>query len=141
VVSQREVGTQPSCATALAPLAQSFTTPQTYPSSVSVPLPANPPILDVPTDITPKADRQRAFALNDKFGGYKVPSLIGLAVTAPYLHDGRVAASSEALRSDEDGFQVADAHQLGMAGTLVQKFSPIRPLVYERCLIVAYGSE
>jgi hypothetical protein len=124
VVSQQEVSTQPSRATALKTLAQSFTTPQTYPGSVSVPLPANPPILDVPTDITPKADQQRAFALNDKSGGYKVPSLIGLAVTAPYLHDGGVAASSEALRLDEDGFQVADAHQLGMAGTLVQNILP-----------------
>lgn len=125
VISQRQVGTQPSRATAQAVMARSFVPPQTYPSSVSVPLPPNPPILDVPTDITPKADQARAFALNDPSGGYKVPSLIGLAVTAPYLHDGGVSASAEALRQDENGrFQVVNADHLGMAGTLIQTILP-----------------
>lgn len=124
VISQQEVGTQPSRAPALKVLASSFVDPKTYPNSLSAPLPSNPPTLDVPTDTTPKADQLRAFALNDASGGYKVPSLIGLAVTAPYLHDGGVAASTEALRQDEEGFQIAYADQLGMAGTLMQGIQP-----------------
>jgi mono/diheme cytochrome c family protein len=124
VVSQRKVGTQPSRAEALTALAQSFVAPQTYPNSASVPLSSQVPTLEVPTDITPKADQQRAFALGDRSGGYKVPSLIGVAVTAPYLHDGGVAASSEALKAGEDGFEVVDTHQLGMAGTLMQNIIP-----------------
>jgi hypothetical protein len=124
VISQREVGTQPSRAIAMTPFARSFVPPQTYPNSVSAPIPTNPPIVDVPADITPKADQQRAFALNDPTGGYKVPSLIGLAVTAPYLHDGGVAASAEALQPGEKGYEIAHPDQLGMAGTLLQNVLP-----------------
>ncbi len=124
VIAQPEVGTQPSRAAALTAIARSFVSPKTYPNSVAVPLPLNPPTLDVPTELTSKADQQRAFALNDPAGGYKVPSLIGLAVTAPYLHDGGVAASSEALEPTEKGWQVANPAQLGMAGTLIQNVLP-----------------
>ena len=124
VISQREVGTQPSRAPALNIFARSFVAPKTYPNSESAPLPTDPPILDIPTDITPQADQQRAFALNDPAGGYKVPSLIGLAVTAPYLHDGGVAASAEALQQNESGFQIAYADQLGMVGTLMHSIQP-----------------
>jgi hypothetical protein len=124
VISQREVSTQPSRATAQAPFARSFIAPKTYPSSVSAPLSPDPQTVDVPTDITPKADQQRAFALNDPSGGYKVPSLIGLAVTAPYLHDGGVAASATALRSTDERVEVLNDNELGMAGTLLQHIPP-----------------
>lgn len=125
VISQREVGTQPSRATASKAFAKSFVAPKTYPNRELVPLPNNPPVLDVPTDITPMSDQKRAFALNDQSGGYKVTSLIGLAVTAPYLHDGGVAASAEALKLDEAGaYQIAKPDQIGMAGTLMQNILP-----------------
>ncbi|WNZ48072.1 hypothetical protein Q2T42_09540 [Leptolyngbya boryana CZ1] len=125
VISQQEVKTQPSRAPALKVFAKSFVAPKTYPNGESVPLPENPPVLPVPTDITPKSDQQRAFALNDSSGGYKVPSLIGLAVTAPYLHDGGVAASPEALQPDTTGtYQITQADQIGMAGTLMQHVLP-----------------
>ena len=125
VISQKEVGTQPSRANTLAVMARSFTSPQTYPSNAPVPLPANPPVLQVPTDITPPADLQLAFALSDPAGGYKVPSLIGLYVTAPYLHDGGVAAGADALKQGTDGrFQVADSTQLGVTGTLINSRQP-----------------
>jgi len=55
--------------------------------------------------------QQLAYAANNPAGGYKVPSLIGLYLTAPYLHDGGVAAGTE-------------PDQLGMAGTLMQNIKP-----------------
>lgn len=125
VMSQQEVQTQPSRAPTLAVMARNFVEPQTYPANTSVPLPTDPSRLAIPTDITPLDDQQRAFALNDPTGGYKVPSLIGLAVTAPYLHDGGVAATETAVAPDEAGqFQITDATQLGMTGTLLQQRLP-----------------
>jgi hypothetical protein len=78
----------------------------------------------VPTDITPKRVQELAFAINNRAGGYKVPTLIGLNVTAPYLHDGGVAATSEALKREGDRFRVANPDQLGMAGTLLKNIQP-----------------
>lgn len=124
VISQTQVGTQPSRAPTLKPMALSFVEPTTYPASTPVPLPENPLVLPVPTDVVPAEDLQRAFGLQDRAGGYKVPSLIGLQVTAPYLHDGGVAASQAALKPTEQGFTIADASQLGIAGTLLQGILP-----------------
>lgn len=126
VIAQTEVATQPSRAPTLAPFTRIFTDPKTYPSSVFAPPPAEAPVLAVPTDSTPKSDRELAFGANNSAGGYKVPSLIGLAVTAPYLHDGGVAAGPAALNQPASGepFQIANAEQLGMAGTLLQWIAP-----------------
>ncbi|HEY9670501.1 MAG TPA: hypothetical protein V6D11_03590 [Waterburya sp.] len=126
VIAQNEVGTQPSRAPTLAAFARSFTEPKTYPNSVSAPVPPDSPVLSVPTDITPKKAMGLAFGINNPAGGYKVPSLIGLHVSAPYLHDGGVAASSEALKQDDTtgSFTVANSEQLGMAGTLLQNIQP-----------------
>jgi hypothetical protein len=53
-------------------------------------------------------------------GGYKVQNLIGLYLSAPYLHDGGVAAGLEAFKHDANGnFIIANSEQLGMAGTLI----------------------
>jgi hypothetical protein len=81
-------------------------------------------VLPVPTDITPKKSQELAYAINNPAGGYKVPSLIGLNVTAPYLHDGGVAATAEALKLDGKRYSVANDDQLGMAGTLLQDIQP-----------------
>lgn len=124
VIRADEIATQPSRAKTLAAFPRVFVSPKTYPSNVSVPLPLNPPVLDVPTEITPERSQQLAFAVNNPAGGYKVPSLIGLAVTAPYLHDGGVAATAEALQKQENRFVVADSEQLGMTGTLLQGILP-----------------
>lgn len=124
VIAADEIGTQPSRAKTLAAFPKVFAPPKTYPSNVSVPLPPNPPVLNIPTDITPKRSQELAFAMNNPAGGYKVPSLIGLAVTAPYLHDGGVAASAEALQKNEKGFGVADSEQMGMTGTLLKNILP-----------------
>jgi len=123
VIAEGEIKSQPSRAKAQAAFAQNFVKPQTYPSSVSVPLPKNPPVLDVPKDITAESDYKLAFAIGNS-GGYKVPSLIGLHVTAPYLHDGGVAASKKALQEDTNGYKVAQINQLGIAGTLLNGILP-----------------
>lgn len=124
VIPEKEIGTQPSRAPAQAPIARILAEARTYPPNLSVPLPPDPPVLPVPTDITPKRVQELAFAINNPAGGYKVPSLIGLHVTAPYLHDGGVAASSEALKQDKKGFSVANPDQLGMVGTLLKNIQP-----------------
>lgn len=115
--------TQPSRATAFAKFPRIFTLPKTYPSNLSVPLPPNPPTLEVPTDITPLSAQKIALAQGNA-GGYKVPSLIGLHVTAPYLHDGGVAAGVDALIEGGKEYRVSDRAELGMAGTLMQNILP-----------------
>ncbi|MEC4813885.1 MAG: di-heme oxidoredictase family protein [Scytonema sp. PMC 1069.18] len=126
VIPVKEVGTQSSRAPASSSFAKNlFVPPDTYPSNVSVPLPPNPPVLPVPTDITPKEDIELAYALSDPMGGYKVQHLIGLYLSAPYLHDGGVAAGPEAFQQDANGnFIIANPEQLGMVGTLMQGIAP-----------------
>ena len=124
VIPQIEVGTQPSRGPTLTAFAENFTKPTTYPPNLSTPLPANPPVLDVPTETAPQKDRELSYGLNHPRGGYKVPSLIGLAVTAPYLHDGGVAAAADALQLGKKNIKVINPQHLGMAGTLLQNISP-----------------
>ncbi|MBD2772652.1 hypothetical protein ICL16_11340 [Iningainema sp. BLCCT55] len=123
VIAEQEIKSQPSRAKAQAAFARNFVPPQTYPSNVKVPLPANPPVLDVPTDITSEKDFNLAFAIGNA-GGYKVPSLIGLNVTAPYLHDGGVAVGPEALKIEENDLKIVNPNQLGMTGTLLNSVLP-----------------
>lgn len=125
VIPQNEIGTQPSRAPTLAAFARNFTEAKTYPLSLSVPLPNNPPELSIPIDITPEKAQKLAFAINNAAGGYKVPSLIGLAVTAPYLHDGGVAAGRDAIElNDRGSLTITNPEQLGMTGTLMQGILP-----------------
>ncbi len=125
IIPVKEIGTQPVRAPASKKFAEEFVPPDTYPPNVSVPLPPNPPVLSVPTDITPEEDIKLAYALSDPEGGYKVIKLIGLYLHAPYLHDGGVAAGPEALTPGEDGyFQISNPEQIGMVGTLMQHIKP-----------------
>jgi Di-haem oxidoreductase, putative peroxidase len=124
VIAEAEIQSQPSRAVALAKFPQTFVPPETYPNSTSVPLPTDPPVIPVPVEITPQKVRDLAYAV-DSAGGYKVQNLIGLYVTAPYLHDGGVAASAAALKQEVNGsYSVADPNQMGLAGTLMQHISP-----------------
>jgi hypothetical protein len=124
VIPVAEIKSQPSRAKALAKMPQLFVPPETYPANTKVPLPTDPPVLPVPTDITPERVQQLAYA-TDGAGGYKVQSLIGLYLSAPYLHDGGAAASAEALEPDADGrYQVVDPNQMGMAGTSMRQIQP-----------------
>ncbi len=88
VIPIDKIRSQPSRASALVKFPRIFVSPETYPNSVSVPLPVDPPVIQVSTDITPKRVRDLAYAIDNPGGGYKVPNLIGLYVSAPYLHDG-----------------------------------------------------
>lgn len=125
VIAQREIKTQPARAPASKEFAEAFVPPDTYAPNVPVPLPADPPVLAVPTDITPEEDIQLAYALSDPAGGYKVIKLIGTYLHAPYLHDGGVAASEAALQPDDTGwYRIADPDQIGMVGTLMRGIKP-----------------
>ena len=127
IIPVREIGTQPARAPASAGFAKLFVPPDTYPPNASVPLPAEPPILPIPTDITPQEDIKLAYAQSDREGGYKVIKLIGLYLHAPYLHDGGVAASEAALKQNEDGYYSIDidrTNEIGMVGTLMQGIKP-----------------
>ncbi|MBD2460325.1 hypothetical protein H6G89_04640 [Oscillatoria sp. FACHB-1407] len=122
VIPIDEIKSQPSRAAALAKLPQIFVPPETYPSSVSVPLPSDPPVVPVPMNITSARSLEVAFAQNNSGGGYKVQNLIGLYLTAPYLHDGGVAASADALEPQEDGYyRVTNPNRIGLAGTWMQR--------------------
>lgn len=123
VVSEDEIKSQPSRAKALAKFPGIFTQPQTYPSDVKTPLMGNLPILNVPTNTISPFDYNLAYAIGNS-GGYKVPSLIGLQVTAPYLHDGGVAVGKDALKVDEKGYEIVNPNQLGIAATLVDRVLP-----------------
>ncbi|MCT7963092.1 hypothetical protein NG791_20690 [Laspinema sp. D1] len=125
VIPQREVGTQPERAKASLGLKKLFQDPTTYPPSVQVPLPENPPVIPVPTDITPQRSIDVTFGITEPKGGYKVQHLIGLYLTAPYLHDGGVAAAADGLRQDADGkFAIANPDRIGLPGTLLQGINP-----------------
>jgi hypothetical protein len=115
ILPQPEVGTQPSRAKALAAFWRTFVPPKTYPADTPVPLPPNPKMLPVPTDITPEDDQRLAYAQDNPAGGYKVPKLIGLKVSAPYLHDGGAAAGPEAFRREGGRTVVSKTDQLGMS--------------------------
>ncbi|PSB23045.1 hypothetical protein C7B76_01245 [filamentous cyanobacterium CCP2] len=125
VIPQREVGTQPARAPASKKFAEEFVSPDTYPPNVSVPLPPDPPVLAVPTNIFPEEDIELAYAQSDPKGGYKVTKLIGLYLHMPYLHDGGVAASATALEPGKDGYYtIANPDEIGMVGTLMRGIQP-----------------
>ncbi len=118
-----EIGTQPLRARAMAGLTDLLVEPRVYPPSLTAPVAADAPTLPIPTDTTPDRIRELAYARNGE-GGYKAISLIGIYLHAPYLHDGGVAAGPDALREEDGRFVVADATQLGMAGTLQRQIHP-----------------
>jgi hypothetical protein len=92
--------------------------PQIYSFDTTVPIPANATVLNVPTQgIADQPNLLPKGLLPD--GGYKTPSLLGLYLTAPYLHDGGVAVRKGALAVQSNGtYQVADPSGLGLSGTL-----------------------
>jgi hypothetical protein len=125
VIAQREIKTEPARAPASKDFAEEFVPPDTYAPNVPVPLPPDPPVLSVPTEITPQEDIELAYAQSDPAGGYKVIKLIGVYLHAPYLHDGGVAASATALTQNSDGwFRIAEPAQVGMVGTFMQGIKP-----------------
>jgi hypothetical protein len=110
VVSAEVVGTEPSRAQALKKTEKVFGEAVFYAPDTPVPVPKNAKVLKVPTEQLDKEQIRLAFAHGDSKGGYKVPSLIGLSWSAPYLHDGGVA--------------VGPNGELGLAGTLRKGIVP-----------------
>jgi hypothetical protein len=82
------VGTEPARAAALAKTAATFTDPVLYAFDTPVPVPAGATLLHVPV---PDAAQVALAWAHGNAGGYKVPALVGLYYSAPYLHDGGVA--------------------------------------------------
>lgn len=125
VISEDEIKAQPSRAVALAKFPRIFGEPQTYLPNTPVPLPVDPSMISVPVDTAPLETRRTAFAIDPPTGGYKVPSLVGLAVSAPYLHDGGVAASATAIAPQSDGtYTVVKPDEMGLSGTWMQRIAP-----------------
>ena len=83
------IGTEPSRAKAYASLERVIAPPQVFAPDTDFPPSADARLVDVP--VVDDGQLKLAWALNRTGGGYKVPSLVGLAWTAPYLHDGGVA--------------------------------------------------
>ncbi|MEX2535581.1 MAG: hypothetical protein WD273_08260 [Trueperaceae bacterium] len=119
VIPLSVIGTQPSRAGALTGFARVLESPRTWPPSLEVPLPRDAPTLEVPVDEAKLEILSRAYGLEGAEVGYKVPSLIGLAVSAPYLHDGGVAAAAGAFSLEDERYEIAGGG-LGLPGTLLR---------------------
>lgn len=94
--------------------------PKLYSFDTPVPPPAKAEVLDIPTE----GIAQTPTTLPDGLlpdGGYKTLSLLGLAFSPPYLHDGGVAVGQGALQVQADGsFQIVNAQRLGLTPTLAR---------------------
>ncbi len=112
VIPSSEIATNPVRSLALQKTERNFTDPILYTFDTPAPLPRHPKILPVPTDYLDPQQINLAWAHHGSQGGYKVPSLVGLYWSAPYLHDGGVAAGKD-IRS-----------QLGLPGTVENNVLP-----------------
>jgi hypothetical protein len=112
IIPVQEIGTEPSRAKALKKTERIFAESFLYSPNSPVPVSKGARVLKVPTDRLDKEQIKLAYAHGDSEGGYKVPSLIGLYWTAPYLHDGGVAVGKDAKT------------ELGVTGTLLKGVPP-----------------
>jgi hypothetical protein len=93
VISSASLGVNPVRSQALQKTEQNFTQPPVvYSFDTGVPLPPGRRSLNVPIGHLNSSQIDLAWAHHGSGGGYKVPSLVGLYWSAPYLHDGGVAA-------------------------------------------------
>ena len=112
VVKVEEIGTDGSRAKAFKKTQSMFSDAYLYPPNTPVPLPKGANPLKVPTDSLDREQIRIALAHGPSNGGYKVPSLIGLYWTAPYLHDGGVAVGPD------------EKTHIGVPGTLAKGIQP-----------------
>jgi hypothetical protein len=112
IIPAKVIGTDPSRAKSFKKTEKIFGDSKIYSFDTPVPLPEGAEILDVPTDHLDPDQIKLAYAHGNSSGGYKVPSLIGLFWTAPYLHDGGVAVGPNAKA------------ELGMSGTWISGIQP-----------------
>jgi len=93
VVPADEIGTEPTRARAFQKTEQHAAAPKMFAPETPMPPPASAKLIDLPmTEGTTPDQVKLAWAHGGTAGGYKVPGLMGLAWSAPYLHDGGVAA-------------------------------------------------
>lgn len=112
VIPAPDIGTDPSRAAAFKRAALILQRKGVlYAPDTPVPIPKNAETVTIPDHRDPR-QTDLAFAKGHSPGGYKVPGLLGLSWTAPYLHDGGVAAGKDA------------STQLGLPGTLGQGIPP-----------------
>ncbi|WP_251551432.1 electron transport protein [Neobacillus muris] len=107
VISVNKIGTEATRAKSFKKTEKIFGESALYSPDTPIPLPKNPTILKVPTDKLDPEQIMLAFARGNSPGGYKVPSLIGLYWTAPYLHDGGVSVGPDLEK------------EIGVPGTLL----------------------
>ncbi|GEC91047.1 hypothetical protein DES34_11743 [Brevibacillus brevis] len=112
VISATIIKTDPSRAKALKKTEKVFVDPVFYPPNTPAPVPPGSRTINVPTHHLDEEQIKLGFAHGNSPGGYKVPSLIGLFWSAPYLHDGGVSVGPDIHRD------------LGMPGTLLKGIEP-----------------
>ena len=114
-----EIGTNPARANSRLGLNDLLVPPKLYTFNTPVPIPADAETIDVPTEgISDSPTTLPKGMLPD--GGYKTTSLLGVAYSAPYLHDSGVAVGKDSLKVADDGsFSIVDTNGLGLTGTLI----------------------
>ncbi|MEG9527912.1 MAG: cytochrome C oxidase Cbb3, partial [Hyphomicrobiales bacterium] len=112
VVPEAEIGTEPTRARAGAKMEARLSRPTIFATDTPFPVPTDPVIVPVPLAGDRLAEVRLAWGQGGTEGGYKVPNLVGLAWTAPYLHDSGVAVGRD-----------ADT-QLGVPGSLYKGIAP-----------------
>lgn len=95
IVAADVIGTNPSRARSFKKFAAFWGPPLMYDYDTPVPLPDKPGLHRMPFNGMSAEQIKLAFARGNSPGGYKTPSLFGLYWSAPYLHDGGVAAGPE----------------------------------------------
>ena len=106
VVPIEEIGTEPSRARATVRMEAQLAAPAIFATDTPFPLPPDAKTVPIPVEGDALKQLQLAWAHAGTKGGYKVPNLVGLAWSAPYLHDSGVSVGPDAER------------QLGVPGTL-----------------------
>lgn len=112
VIPIEEIGTQPSRAHATVRMEARLALPEIFATDTPFPPPADARTVPIPLDGAALKQVQLAWGHAGTKGGYKVPNLVGLAWSAPYLHDSGVAVGLDADK------------QLGVPGTLDAGISP-----------------
>ncbi|MFC7398301.1 cytochrome C oxidase Cbb3 [Chelatococcus sp. GCM10030263] len=112
VLPVEEIGTEPTRAKSFAKTEPTIAAPQLFAPDTPTKATAGARTVPIPMDEDKAEQVKLAWAHGGTNGGYKVPNLLGLAWSAPYLHDGGVAVGPDPERD------------LGMAGTFLAGKAP-----------------
>lgn len=115
----QEIKTNPARGRSRLGLNRLLVPPQIYTLDTPVPVPANAEVLDVPTKGISSSPTTLPNGLLPK-GGYKTPSLRGVYLSPPYLHDSGVAVRAGAIAVEARNITIKDPNGLGLSGTLSQ---------------------